>query len=149
METEQNDERLVADRNAKVLAGVDIHLGKMVRAWIALCGEKGLPMPHLTEGMRSADRQDRLYGQGRSEQDCKLHGVNPAYAEPKQQVVTRLTSRTSLHCKGQAVDWAAQLVTPTQRAKMCGIAVKCGLVSGFFWAMRDDCHLQLRADQRR
>jgi len=58
----------------------------------------------VVQGNRTRDEQMRLYGQGRTAQQCRAEGVPEAYAQPGRARVT--WTLNSNHIGGRAVDLA-------------------------------------------
>ncbi len=129
-------------RTEDVLATVQTRFAVKVRRWLAGMAGAGIKGIYLTEGLRSKDRQSRLFGLGRTRDQCKMFGVDPAYAQPREKKVTNCAPAKSNHCKGLAVDWNAWEYGEPEKQKAARIAKQCGMTSGVTWHMRDDCHLE-------
>lgn len=134
--------KALRERTEKTLSTVQPEFAARVRKWMAGCIGAGMTGIYCYEGIRDKARQDRLFGLGRTREQCKLFGVDPCNARPKEKKVTNCTSRQSMHCKGLAVDWNAWDFGEVDRQRAAKIAKDCGLESGVRWKMRDDCHLQ-------
>lgn len=128
----------------KVLVGVDPGFAAQVRKWLSWVRMNGGDKVRLTEGVRSADRQMRLYGKGRTTMQLRESHVPTCYARPRERVVTDALPGASAHCRGLAVDWNAQCFPEWQCEGFCKQVVWDGMESGRFWSMVDSCHIQSR-----
>ncbi len=97
----------------------------------------------VVEGYRDPDRQNRLYGHGRSRLACKLHGVPAAYSQPRLPVVTYLTGKTGMHCKGRAWDINISAYTSEHWHKIAACFTRHGATWGGKWRMRDYRHFEI------
>ncbi|ROM89583.1 M15 family metallopeptidase [Pseudomonas brassicacearum] len=97
MTTESPKFRL-SKRSETMLDGVLPKLAEVVRLAIKLTEvDFG-----VTAGRRTPEEQHRLYGQGRTESECRVKGVNSEYAQPNKAKVT--WTLDSKHVSGRAVD---------------------------------------------
>jgi hypothetical protein len=136
-------------RNEKILAGVDPLVATRVRSWLARCESHHVSGILLTCGRRTWTEQAMVYGHGRSAQDLRHIGVDPRFARPGMRIVTKAKPGTSMHEMGYAVDWNAWEYSDLEQRVAARMAHECGLESGYNWAMRDGCHLQLPDSARK
>jgi peptidoglycan LD-endopeptidase CwlK len=74
--------------------------------------------PHrwiVTWGVRTAEQQNRLYGQGRTASQLALVGLDPRFAAPTLPKVTNATFGQSPHNFGLAIDVALDADPSTER----------------------------------
>lgn len=98
------------------------------------CKQRGFDIK-ITEGFRTAAKQEKLYAQGRTDKT--------------KPIVTYATSKTSLHCQSKAFDIAfnGKVAYPNDDKKwkeIADIGVECGLTPGFYFKkFRDAVHFQV------
>lgn len=108
-------------------------------AALAWCGYGRL---RVTHSLRSLDEQQRLFGKGRSEAECRKAGVNPAYADPSRRKVTWCQPEAGAHVQGRAVDVAVGAYREEEWQKIGRIAKLLGWTWGGDWSVRDYCHFE-------
>lgn len=90
------------------LVGVNQRLQQIVQ--IAAGKLAALPTPiyiAVVQGNRTLDQQMRIYGEGRTAQECRTAGVPESYALPGEKVVT--WTLHSNHIGGNAIDVCAMV----------------------------------------
>ncbi|SEU26518.1 M15 family metallopeptidase [Paenibacillus sp. NFR01] len=95
-------------KSAVRLIGLHPVLSAAVRRLIDRCFAKGVPIL-ITQGMRTAAEQDKLYAQGRTQTELDAAGVSKVKARPDLPKVTNARSGYSYHNYGLAVDFALLL----------------------------------------
>lgn len=73
-------------------------------ALLAVLGMYGLGQVKVTYGKRSLEEQQRLYGKGRTEAECRTKGVPVLFSDPRARLVTWCDPEDSDHVKGEAMD---------------------------------------------
>ena len=123
----------------------------MLAAALAEIKAKGVN-PLVIETYRTRDRQNYLYGQGRTRAQCLAAGVPAAYARPGATQVT--WTLNSIHCLKKAVD-----VIPVRKGKaiwnaadkdtktIIAVMEKYGFEPGANWSKSPDSpHFQVKGD---
>lgn len=130
-------------------------LNKLVQIMLAaaLAEIKAKGVNHLVvETYRTRERQNYLYGQGRTKVQCLAAGVPASYARPGAKQVT--WTLNSIHCLRKAVD-----VVPVRKGKaiwnaadkdtrtIISVMEKYGFEPGANWAKSPDSpHYQVKGD---
>ncbi len=122
----------------------------MLAAAVAEIKAKGVN-PLVIETYRTRERQNYLYGQGRTRAQCLAAGVPATYARPGATQVT--WTLNSIHCLKKAVD-----VIPVRKGKaiwnaadkdtqtIIAVMEKYGFESGANWSKSPDSpHFQVKA----
>lgn len=123
----------------------------MLAAALAEIKAKGVT-PLVIETYRTRERQNYLYGQGRTRTQCLAVGVPAAYARPGATQVT--WTLNSIHCLKKAVD-----VIPVRKGKaiwnaadqdtqtIIAVMEKYGFEPGANWSKSPDSpHFQVKGD---
>ena len=123
----------------------------MLAAALAEIKAKGVN-PLVIETYRTRERQNYLYGQGRTKAQCLAAGVPAAYARPGATQVT--WTLNSIHCLKKAVD-----VIPVRKGKaiwnaadkdtqtIIAVMEKYGFEPGANWSKSPDSpHFQVKGD---
>lgn len=139
--TEHMPDHLVMNLN--MLSGLKAEQKIKFRGLLLCWAYEGYNRVCVIEGLRSLDRQKRLYGQGRSELECKLAGVPAEYATPAKPQVTWSAPEDSMHVHGLACDIDLSAYVKKDWEKMAAIARALGFVWGGDWQVRDYRHFQI------
>ena len=71
-----------------IVAALDERVRDHAVALLCVLAYRGFGRLEVFSGRRTLEQQEILYGHGRSAEECKAVGVNPAYADPGGPVVT-------------------------------------------------------------
>lgn len=97
----------------------------------------------VLEATRSLERQQQLYGQGRSVQECKLAGVPAVYADPDAAHVTWCKPEESGHVQGRACDIDLDAYKGRGLGRAIAIAKALGFEWGGEWTVQDTRHFEI------
>ena len=117
------------------------------RAFLAACKAQGVNLI-ITETKRSQDRQNQLFGQGRTRTECAARGISPSYAKPEEKKVT--WTLNSNHKSGQAWDIAVLKDGAIDWGYTAGfwkagaIAKSLGITWGGDWVKPDMPHFEYK-----
>jgi len=104
---------------------------------------RGYGKLRVVSGRRTLNQQQRLFGKGRTAEECRRYGVPEGYANPEAAEVTWCPPEQSKHVDGRAIDisYAAYDEVPWQA--IVEIAVVCRVVSGAQWQTKDGGHFEI------
>jgi hypothetical protein len=94
-------------------------------------------------GCRTLDEQRKLYGQGRSAEECAAAGVSTSFAQPRLSRVTWCVPEVSMHVRGRAIDVDAAEYGPELPGALQEGCRRFGLVWGGDWRYVDAGHVEL------
>lgn len=129
--------------NLSLLEGLEPMAHTRFAALLLCWGWLGFGRVEVLEGKRTTERQQHLYGLGRSEQECKLAGVPASCAQPTASEVTWCKPEDSKHVKGLAVDIYWGHYTAYQFRRGLEVARQLGFKLGADWKVRDWYHFEV------
>jgi len=114
------------------------------RGLIFLLALAGYGRAKVCAGLRDLDYQRKLYGIGRTQDECRSAGVSELYADVGHDKVTWCLPEESAHVIGCAVDvdFAVYGTLDLLRIRRC--ACVCNMAWGGDWSERDYGHFEIR-----
>lgn len=131
-----------AREHCERLKDLEPEAGARILGWLMVCALYGFGRLRIVSGRRSLGEQERLYGQGRTREECAAAGVPPDCAHPEARRVTWCSPEESLHVQGKAVDVDYADYGRSHRERIWHLARTMGLECGSDWKVRDDGHIQ-------
>lgn len=128
--------------NLAALEGLEPHARARFTGLVLLLAYQGYGRIRILEGRRSLERQQLLYGLGRSELQCKLAGVPAEYAKPAESEVTWCAPEVSGHVRGISCDIDLDAYGPRAQRDIVNRAKLLGFEWGGDWTVKDKRHFQ-------
>lgn len=113
------------------------------RALVMTLGLAGFGRMRVISGRRPLEEQEKLYGLGRTRDQCGDAGVERGYAEPDKERVTWTLPDLSNHVRGRAIDITFVMYTGTSHPIIGDICRHLGITWGGNWGVRDASHFEL------
>jgi hypothetical protein len=113
------------------------------RCLFYLLAYHGYGLAHATEGARDIKRQYQLYGQGRTEEQCRIANVPGRFAQPDKPQVTWCLPQDSSHVKRTAIDGNLVPYSSDDLTQVALICKELNICWGGNWRVRDYCHFEL------
>jgi peptidoglycan L-alanyl-D-glutamate endopeptidase CwlK len=127
----------------KLLVGLDwVFCDRVV--WLLLyLAWRGFGRVRVISGCRTLDEQRKLYGKGRSAEECAVAGVSTSFAQAQLSRVTWCIPEVSMHVRGRAIDVdLAEYGSELAGALQDGCR-RFGLAWGGDWRVVDAGHVEL------
>lgn len=124
------------------VAALDERVRDHAVALLCVLAYRGFGRLEVFSGRRTLEQQEILYGHGRSAEECKAVGVNPAYADPGGPVVTWSRPEESMHVRGLAIDLGVEVYSQASWAEIGRIGERMGWRWGGRWRVRDYSHFE-------
>jgi hypothetical protein len=105
--------------------------------------DRGYGKLRVVGGRRTLDRQQRLFGKGRTAEECRRYGVPDGYANPSAAEVTWCVPEDSKHVQGRAIDISFAAYTEFPWDEVMEVAVMCGVRWGARWKKKDGGHFEI------
>lgn len=115
---------------------------RFVLVLVVLAG-RGYGRCRVRSVLRSLDEQRRLYGLGRTKEQCRRAGVPVGYACPDEDVVTWCPPEDSKHVRGDAVDVDLSMYDEFPWSACHQAAVLAGVRWGGDWPQKDGGHFEV------
>ena len=97
----------------------------------------------VVEGLRSLEREKKLWGQGRTEGECRKAGVPVEYASPDSEKRVWCLPEKSKHVRGMAIDLDLSMYAGCVPLAMGRIAKMLHVTWGGNWRVRDYGHFEV------
>lgn len=131
------------DRNLGECSKLAEPAATVFRAWFMELAWRGFGRLRVVEGVRGLDREQELWGYGRSELRCAQAGVPVKYARPGHRKVVFCLPEESMHVKCLAMDVDTGMYSSVDQARIRDVARKMGITCGADWTVRDMNHYQV------
>lgn len=113
---------------------------RLLLLWIAMLGYGRVT---VTYGKRTLVRQQSIFGQGRTEEECRAADVPISYSQPDLPKVTWCRPEDSKHVRGLAIDVTWGLYKGVNWGMISSIAAALGLTWGGDWDVKDYGHFEV------
>ena len=114
------------------------------RGLIFLLAFAGYGRAKVCAGLRDLDYQRKLYGIGRTQDECRKAGVSELYADVGHDKVTWCLPEDSAHVIGCAVDLNFSMYGTLDLTRIRRCAFVCNMAWGGDWRVRDYGHFEIR-----